>query len=465
MGGTILVSATLYAWPFLLLLGFMALPARRVVLLGLLGAWMFLPVARLTLPGLPDYDKMTATMIGLLLGTAVFASDRFITFRPSWVDLPAAVLCAAPLFSSLANGLGLYDGCASSFGAILQWGAPYLLGRFYFNDLKNQRLLLLGLFIGGLIYVPLCLFELRMSPQLHNWVYGYHQQSFAEGMRGGGWRPKVFMAHGLMVGMWMTTATLAGFWLWRSRSLQGLFGVPMALLLLCLGGTAVLCKSTGALGLLLLGVGMYGALRVAPARLLFLGLAAAIVLYLALRATGLWDGHQLVDMAESIVGPERAASLKTRVDAEVLLARHAMDQPVFGWGGWGRNRVSGEYGVGVITDSLWIIVFGVNGLVGLGAFLATMLLPVLLALWRIPPPLSRMAALAPVFCLATLIVLWTMDCLVNYMFNPIYVLMAGALAGLPPVRVAGTEPETPAENKRPVRKRPPDARYTLNPRP
>ena len=34
------------------------------------------------------------------------------------------------------------------------------------------------LLIGGLIYIPFCLFEIKMSPQLHKWVYGYHQHAF-----------------------------------------------------------------------------------------------------------------------------------------------------------------------------------------------------------------------------------------------------------------------------------------------
>ena len=58
--------------------------------------------------------------------------------------------------------------------------------------------------LGGLIYVPLCLFEVRMSPQLHNMVYGFAQHSFGQTVRGGGWRPMVFMQHGLAVGLFMS---------------------------------------------------------------------------------------------------------------------------------------------------------------------------------------------------------------------------------------------------------------------
>ena len=93
------------------------------------------------------------------------------------------------------------------------WGIPYFLGRIYFNDLQGLRELSVAIFIGGLIYVPFCLYEIRFSPQLHRLLYGYHQHDFSQTFRFGGYRPMVFMQHGLMVGMWMGMATLAGIWL------------------------------------------------------------------------------------------------------------------------------------------------------------------------------------------------------------------------------------------------------------
>ena len=72
-----------------------------------------------------------------------------------------------------------------------RWPAP--------NDPASQRTLLISIFIGGLLYVPLCLFEIRMSPQLHKLVYGFHQHIFAQTFRFEGWRPTVFLQHGLAV--------------------------------------------------------------------------------------------------------------------------------------------------------------------------------------------------------------------------------------------------------------------------
>src|SRR5262249_17761958 len=152
----------------------------------------------------------TATCLSALLGVAIFDTRRLISFRPGWADLPMGIWCVCPLFSSITNDLGAYDGFSSVYYQTVTWGVPYLLGRIYLTDLLGMFELAVAVFLGGLIYVPLCVIEIRFSPQLHTWVYGFHQHSFEQTLRFGGFRPVVFMEHGLMVGMWMSMATMAG---------------------------------------------------------------------------------------------------------------------------------------------------------------------------------------------------------------------------------------------------------------
>ena len=90
--------------------------------------------------------------------------------------------------------------------------------------------LAIGLFIGGLVYVPLCWLEVQLSPQLHRWLYGKHQHAFIQQMRDGGYRPMVFMQHGLMVGMWMGMTALIGIWLWKAKTLHQVWDIPMYVL-------------------------------------------------------------------------------------------------------------------------------------------------------------------------------------------------------------------------------------------
>ena len=53
------------------------------------------------------------------------------------------------------------------------WGLPYLFGRMYFGTPEDLRYFAIGMAVGGLAYVPPCIWESRMSPQLLQQVYGY----------------------------------------------------------------------------------------------------------------------------------------------------------------------------------------------------------------------------------------------------------------------------------------------------
>ena len=80
---------------------FALLPPRRAVVTSVIGAWLLLPPASIPLSGLPDYDKMMAATVGILLGTLLFQPNRLLEFRPHWFDLPMLCWCIAPLISSL----------------------------------------------------------------------------------------------------------------------------------------------------------------------------------------------------------------------------------------------------------------------------------------------------------------------------------------------------------------------------
>ena len=115
---------------------------------------------------------------------------------------------------------------------------------------------------------------------------------------------------------------------------------------------------------------------------------------------------------------------------ENILAKRALERPVFGWGGWGRNRVLDEAGHDIsITDGLWVIVLGINGVVGLASMTALFLLPVALLLVRYPPRTWRSPGCAAAG-LGVLLELYLIDNLSNAMINPIYIMAAGGLAGL-----------------------------------
>src|SRR4051794_10191930 len=97
-------------WIPTVLVLFAVLPSRRAVIVSFLGAWLFLPMVSYPLSGLPDYTKMSATCAGIFLATLIFDVKRVVRFKPSLVDVPMAIFCLCPFFSSMLNGLGTWDG-------------------------------------------------------------------------------------------------------------------------------------------------------------------------------------------------------------------------------------------------------------------------------------------------------------------------------------------------------------------
>ena len=53
---------------------------------------------------------MVATCYGILIATLIYDPQRFNDFKWQWIDLPMICWCICPMFSSLTNDLGAYDG-------------------------------------------------------------------------------------------------------------------------------------------------------------------------------------------------------------------------------------------------------------------------------------------------------------------------------------------------------------------
>jgi tetratricopeptide (TPR) repeat protein len=446
----ILAYFVLLGWiPFTLFI-FAILPPQRAVITAFILGWLFMPLASFGLSGLPDYEKRSAICISVLLATLLFHSDVLLRLRPRWVDLPMAVFCACPIASSLNNGMGLYDGLSMTSSNLVMWGLPYIIGRAYFTRLEHLRELAIGFAVGGLIYAPFCLWETRMSPQLHLNVYGF-TTGWGE-IKYGGYCPKVFMNNGLELAMWMITTVVVGFWLWASGSLKRLRDLPFDRLLLGLLVVAVLCRGTGATFLLTVGIALWFALKWTKLRLPALVLLTFGPLYFITRSTGLWSGRETSDLVRMVVNQTRADSLLFRLMNEDMLAAKALQRPLFGWGGWGRNRVFDEEGRDLtITDGYWIIVLGNFGVVGLTSWTASLLLPMGIMVKRYPAPSWRDPSLAVPAVLSIILNIHLIDCTANAFPNSVYILSLGAVTEVlallrPPARRAPAPTVTLAVN-------------------
>lgn len=433
MGGNVLVPIVMFGWIPVVFYIFLRYPAQRAVVVSFIFAWLFLPVADIKFPGIPDYSKMTATSYGVLLATAVYDSDRFKSFRFSWIDIPILCWCVvSPIMSSTTNDLGTHDAISSALSQTVIWGVPYFLGRIYLNNLVGLRQLAIGIFVGGLIYIPFIWYENRTFSSLHKTVYGLDTgRDLAQSFRLGGYRAQVFMEHGLMLGVWMMTACIMGVVLWRMGIIKRIWNQPIGFWMAILLITFISSRSTGAYNLFLMGtLALFIAWWFRNSILLWF-ITTGICLYLFLGASGSFPNKQIIATLSQVFPQDRIESLQFRFDNEEILGIKARQRMAFGWGGFGRNRVFNEVGEDIsVTDSLWIIAFGINGLFGLISLTASILLPVLAFCVRYPARMWSNPAIAPAAALAVCVCLYMLDSVLNAMVNPIFMLAAGGIAGL-----------------------------------
>jgi hypothetical protein len=453
---TFLVPTMLFGWLALTVIFFRKMPSRRAVLCSVIGGVLFLPMASYDIPGFISYGKPTAIALGLILATVLHQGETRTRFRLMPQDVPMMVWCfVVPLATSLSNGLGLYDAISSMLTLSLSWGVVYWVGRVYFSELSSARQLCQAILIGGLLYVPLCLFEVRMSPQLSNYIYGFFPHSFAQHYRYGSFRPIVFMQHGLMVALWMAESSVVAFWMWRSREITRLKGIPMALLVLALVTTTVLCKSANGWVFLALGTLSWFYYRKLRSTWLLRIFIIIIPAYMLVRISGLVSTEQVIGAAQRVFDEERVASLSIRLLQENLFNAHALQRVLFGWGGWGRgwpvDPATGERAI-TMVDSFFVIMFSTYGLVGLISLFSALLI----GPWTVLRAHKRVGKVRDIggpdsnsldlVLLSLVVIMFALDSLMNAMGNPVYVLCAGALVSYgkrieEPARRVGETPE------------------------
>ena len=407
-----------------------------------LGAMLLLPErVAFDMPGIPPIDKRAVATIGVLLGALLMRRKQLTHARRGggleWVVL---VFLGAAALTVVTNqdvqrigvtvlpSLQPYDIASTVARDLLGFALPFFLGCAFFRSSRDARDLLFVLAFGGVIYSALVLVEVRMSPQLHRWVYGFHQHEFVQTIRFGAYRPMVFTAHGLALSLFMVVSLLATVLLARAR--VKIFGVTAWALVPLLVVVVVLCRSTGAWAYAFALLPVAALLRPGGVQLVASALATLVLAYPLLRSTDLFPTQTLVG-AGAWVSSERARSLEGRFENEDLLIERALERPVFGWGGFSRARVfdpqSGEDLT--VTDGAWIIWLGNRGVVGLVCALLLLTGPVLLAGLRSARIRSKRDRQL-VSGLALVLALYAIDMLPNGQFTNLPFFLAGALAGV-----------------------------------
>ena len=431
----------LVSWPLASILLFRRLPVGRALIASLLLAYLFLPPppAGFDFPLLPPLTKETIPSLVIVLVCLVMYRGQ-MTLLPDGLigKILVAVFILSPLFTVLTNFEPVFWGhiglpalrLREAVALMIQQGlviAPLLLARNFLRQESDHRDMLMALFAGGMIYSLFMLIEIRLSPQINVWVYGYFQHLFEQMIRFGGFRPIVFLYHGLWVAFFALTAVLAAVALARAAHGPRLVGFGMAAVYLLV--VLVLCKSVASI--------LY-ALALLPMVALFgqrLQLHVAVVLaflalgYPLLKGADLVPQETMLHMAEQI-DTDRANSLRFRFDQETILLERAAEKPLFGWGTWGRNHImdpnTGQFLT--VTDGRWIIVIGVLGWVGFLAEVGLLTLPIFL-IWaktRDADPKSLSPWIGP---MALILVINVIDLIPNATITPLTWLFAGAVLG------------------------------------
>lgn len=431
----------LFAWPAIVAALFRTLRLPLAILVALVGGYLLLPTQTVfDLPMLPALDKHTVPVLSVLaMLLLVAARDRTTQRVPGLLPrhpmarLFLVLVVAGAFLTVITNsdrlvygptvkpGLRPYDGFSEVLSALMLV-LPMLVARKYLADPASHRLLLMVLCVAGLAYSLLALFEIRMSPQLNTWVYGFFPHSWIQHVRAGGFRPLVFLSHGLWLAIFFSATILAALGLSRmDRKRRGLFLFAAVWLL----GTLILSKSLGALliSLVLIPVVFFLGTR---GQLLMAAVIAGIFLtYPAVRASGLVPISRITEMIASI-DARGARSLQVRLDNEDQLLAKAQQRPLFGWGIWDRWRVYNEKGQNItIADGAWIIEISARGWVGYVGKFGLLTVPILLLFLRC----RRSGVGMETSVLAVIMAGNLVDMIPNGTMTPLTWLMAGAMWG------------------------------------
>ena len=434
--------------PFVVLIGWIPLgtylfrryPARIAILLNFFGGWAILPGANyIATPDIFPYwivgvclptdyflTKATATGIAALAGTLLFHRTELKRFQPGICDLPMAIWCCVPLLSAAAHWSTLQENLIGAVYQTVAWGVPWLLGRTYFSDRDSQLLGARALVAAAICYVPLCFVEICFGPQIYAFLYGYQPYRWVGAERYLGFRPVGLMEDGNQLGIWMAAATLIAVSLALQRSTKSILGLPMGWVAGGLGSTTLLCQSAGSILLLLVLLPLTLLKRRSVMRASVAILIVGILALVLFRMTNLVSLRALAKSNEAVrsfavelasIGRESFGWRLARDESHIAAA---LQRPLLGSGRWNWWEGSDSR-----PWSLWLLIFGMYGLIGLAAFGFIVFVPIYRAAWSTATK-HEADALDLRLALVALILMIAIDSLLNgSMILPYLVVMGG----------------------------------------
>lgn len=418
---------------------FMLLPAHRALVWSVLGAYLILPVGTsFEISGIPSLDKTTVSSLSILLCCFLFVRENWLKAlnQPAFIAM-ACVFILSPFFTAFFNAeplvyaerlipaMSMYDALAQAAVNVITL-IPFVAAFGLINSDKRRWQVIVILVTATLAYSVLMLIEVRLSPQLHRIVYGFFPHSFGQQMRAGGFRPVVFLGHGLLVAILCAMAATAAIVRWRDA--RGQQKTHAGLIALYFGVLLVLCKSAGATILAALFLPVVAFLHAKRVAAVSAVACIMMLLYPAIRSAGVVPIVTISELA-STFSADRAGSFGFRLVNEDQLLKRAAEKPLFGWGSWGRNRIySKDDGRDLsTTDGAWIITLGMWGWVGyIGMFGI-----ISIGCVRILVSKKARRATTPVIGgICALLAINLLDSIPNASINVLTWLLAGSLANV-----------------------------------
>lgn len=406
-----------------------------------MGAFLILPMGtNVDLPLVPPLDKVTVPNLAAFV-MCRFVLRKRVPFLPktSAARLLFLVYIISPFITALLNsdpvvsgpmviaGMDLHDALSAVIRQQL-FVLPFLLGLSFFREAKDLEVVLIVPAIAIFWYSLPMLFEIRMSPQLNTWIYGYFPHSFGQQMRDGGFRPVVFIGHGLWVAFFTMMGLVSAIALLRIRR-SPLPQFPGRVVVTYIAIVLVLCKSMAALIYAVLAGLVITFTKPSLQVRLALLLALFAMSYPLSRGAGWFPVQDITELAASI-SAERAQSFEFRMLNEEMLLYKANARPWFGWGTWGRYRIyDPRSGKDIsVTDGRWIQVIGQFGWVGFIAEFGLLVLAVYKGARAIRYEKSSRNAIV-MAALTLLFGIEVFDLLPNNTMSPWTWLVAGVLIG------------------------------------
>lgn len=394
-------------------------------------------------PGLPDFSKLELIPLWILIWVAVFHRERFASAPKSrWFRVSVVVLLLGSIVTVFLNTDGYrigstefpghvpYDAVHAVLVSLLTVVLPFYLGAIMFRSSDELRVLLTSVVVAALLYTPLQFLEMLLSPQLHRWVYGFHQHAFVQAIRDEGYRPMVFMKHGLAVALFTMLAAVAAAGLYKGKVRVARIRAAWATVYLFV--TLTLSKSLASLlyALVALPLVLFTSPRFQA--IVAATLVALLLFYPIARANDLIPIEALEAWVEENYGHERASSMTFRFDNEDPLLDRAMARPWFGWGSYCRACVykpwSKEGDPETVRDGAWIIRLGDRGIVGFVASFGLLFFPVF-ALARRVKYVRRRSNRRLLAALGLMVGFCAIDLIPNGDFSRLAFVLSGALWG------------------------------------